>query len=221
MYDDRASQQPSGTILNGICVVGHGRSHSRKKRRFAVMEEPNKEANSEMDWFSSAKIKWFLTRAQGGITQLRFAPNQRYTLYSASRRSDSILSWDLRMLSGNPDYQSIPIHGIKSFTTKSDTNQRIEFDLDETGSTIFVGGRDKCVRIYNVESNKLLGSIDQLDDASNGVSYSSILQTRFLAVATGARRFPTESDLESDEIPCLQDQSVAPGFLRLYRLTGL
>ena len=219
VYDDRTGQQPTGTILNGLCVVGHGRSHSRRKRRF-VVEPATDSIDEETDWLSSAKIKWFLTRAQSGITQMLFASDQQYTLYSASRRSDSILSWDLRMLSANSEYQSHPIRGLASFSTKNDTNQRLEFDLDETGRRIFVGGRDQCVRIYDVQSSKLIGSIQNLDDASNGVSHAKLLQTDKLAVATGARRFPEQNEIDESDDSC-QKCEPAPGFLRLYNLKTL
>ena len=203
VYDHRAQQQPTGTILNGLCVVGHGRSHTRKKRRF-----PSDTVEEDENWLSSAKIKWFLTRAQGGVTQLQFSKEQPYILYSASRRSDSVLSWDLRMLSGNPDHQSNPIRGLGSFATCSDSNQRIEFDMDS--ERLFVGGVDNCVRIYDIASGELKGKIEGLDDVCNGVSCNQ----EQLAVACGARRFPTENELDSDHI----DQSDIPGCLRLYQM---
>ena len=218
VYDDRTGQLPTGTILNGVCVVGHGRSHSKRKRRFiATTEEEGGQSEDHEDWLSTAKIKWFLTRAQGGITQLHFAPEQQYTLYSASRRSDAILSWDLRMLSDNPENQSHPIQGFGSFATKNDTNQRIEFDLDEQGKTIFVGGRDECVRIYDVHSGELLDRISIVGDAANGVSFKQVAQTRMLAVATGSRHFQTDNS-EDDEQNSRTQKVAAPGFLRLYKL---
>jgi WD40 repeat protein len=217
IYDQR-TQLPAGTILSGRCVVGHGKSHSRKKRRIVVDDDNND------DWLQSAKIQWFVTRAQGGITQLQFSSS--YTLYSASRRSDAILMWDLRMLSGDHK-QSDPIRGIGSFSTCSDTNQRLEFDCDD--ETMYVGGRDKCVRIYDIASGKQTGAIDNLEDASNGVSYMA--QTKLLAVATGSRRFPTESELdnsddseldnselENSELDNIEVEQGVPGCLRLYSL---
>lgn len=223
IYDYRTGQQPSATILNGVSVVGHGRASSRKKRHFASMENPTNEGGEEKEdenWFSAAKVKWFQARAQGGITQLKFAPNDEYILYSASRHSNAIISWDLRMLSGNPDYQSNPIRGIGSFETDSDTNQRLEFDLDDTGERLFVGGRDKCVRIYDVSSGDLKHTIDGLDDAANGVSFCShaSAKTSYLAVATGSRRFPSEEDLDSDNESVHPASEQPPGFLSLYRI---
>jgi WD40 repeat protein len=216
VYDERTGQLPTGTILSGICVVGHGRSHSKRKRRFEPPVEGSDaegDNNDQLGWLSSAKVKWFLTRAQGGITQMRFAPNQQYTLFSSSRRSDAILAWDLRMLSGNPDCQSHPVRGFASFETRNATNQRLEFDLDR--QTLFVGGCDKCVRIYNTETNKRIGFIKDLD-VCNGISYTMLGQTGLLAIATGARRFP-EEDNDGDSF----DLCRPPGFIRLFKLTGL
>ena len=128
------------------------------------------------------------------------------------------------MLSGNPDYQSNPVRGLASFETKSETNQRLEFDIDSsTGQTLYVGGQDKCVRIYCISSGKLIGLIDCLDDAVNGVSYFYNESTgrSFLAVATGSRRFLSEADLDADDIPTItDDDQPPPGYLRLYSLSN-
>jgi len=216
VYDDRMGQQPSGTVLNGLAVVGHGRNSARKKRHFASIQDED----GEERWLSAAKIKWFQSRAQGGVTQLLL--DRDYILYSASRRSDAIICWDLRMLSGNPHYQSNPVRGLGSYKTDSNTNQRLEFDLDETGQTLYVGGRDKCVRIYDVKSGDLNGSIDHLDDVANGLSYTynSSLNRGLLAVATGSRRFPFEEDLDLDAMPG-PSQNMFPGYLRLYEMTEM
>jgi len=123
----------------------------------------------------------------------------------------------LRMVSGNEDYKSFPIRGIASCATSSDTNQRIEFDFDEHGRRLFVGGLDRCVRTYDVQSGKLLGKLEGLDDVANGVSYTLSGNVGLLAVATGARRFPEESDEDDDN----DDRTIAtnePGSIELYKL---
>jgi WD40 repeat protein len=247
MYDDRAGQQPSGTILNGVCIVGHGKNHVRKKRRFAGMESDAAEhaiensnnattASSSSDgWLGQAKSKWFHTRAQGGVTQVQFSPVQDYILYSASRRSGAVLCWDLRMLSDNAEYKSnCPIQGIGSFATCNDTNQRLEFDLDDTGERLYIGGVDCRVRIYETKSGDAKGEIANLQDAANGVSFCKQQQDfmngkRLMAVATGSRRFPLqEGDFNRDDnkntddvIPSLAPlvPDPAPGYLRLFELT--
>jgi WD40 repeat protein len=154
IYDDRAGQQPSGTILHGVCIVGHGKNHARKKRRFADHDgavaaaaaasdakdnnnDTTTASNNIDGWLGEATSKWFHTRTHGGVTQVQFSPAQDYILYNASRRSGAVLCWDLRMLSDNPEYQSnCPIQGIGSFATCNYTNQRLEFDLDDAGEHV-------------------------------------------------------------------------------------
>ena len=221
VYDDRAGHFSDHTVLNGLCVVGHGRSHSRKKRRFVHAEDPTNSALAESllgdAFIHQAKAKWFQTRTQGGVTQLKFAPNQEYILYSASRRSDSILVWDLRMMSSNANESSSPIRGIGSFQTSLDTNQRLEFDLSEDGSHLFAGGLDQCVRVYETKTGKLVQKLSDLDDAANGVSFTCLSnQACYLAVATGSRRFPKDDDNDDDGET--QKDATPPGLLRLYKL---
>jgi WD40 repeat protein len=213
LYDDRVmSAAEVGTILQGVCVVGHGKGHASKKRRF-VDTMQQEEENSYKDLFSSAKVKWFQKRAQGGVTQLKFSPQSSHYLYSSSRRSDAVLCWDIRIMTSNMDQVTRPICGFKSYPSDNDTNQRLEFDLDAFGDQLFVGGRDKCVRIYDAMSGVLKGRIVGLQDAANGVSYNS--HHDLLAVAVGARQFPSESDYDTEEAT---ETTSIRGYLELYKL---
>eukprot|EP00521_Asterionellopsis_glacialis_P015655 CAMPEP_0195295812 /NCGR_PEP_ID=MMETSP0707-20130614/18113_1 /TAXON_ID=33640 /ORGANISM="Asterionellopsis glacialis, Strain CCMP134" /LENGTH=445 /DNA_ID=CAMNT_0040357133 /DNA_START=264 /DNA_END=1601 /DNA_ORIENTATION=- len=223
LYDDRVSSShtPTTTILNGLCIVGHGRSHSRKKRRFVAISNDGDQDNEETEnLFSKAKVQWFQNRARGGVTQMRFSPSEEYILYSSSRRSDAVLGWDVRMVSGNEDYASCPVRGFTSFATDNNTNQRIEFDFDETGKRLFVGGRDNCVRVYNVKGGELVGKIDSLGDVANGVSYKydARLNSGMLAVAVGSRQFAGDDENgeqeELSKLSTMKDQ----GTLDLYRV---
>lgn len=222
LYDQR-TEQPSGTILSGLCVVGHGRSYARKKRRFVEGpggEEAGEDNDSTSQWLSNAKLKWFIKRAQGGITQLKFAPNQPHILYSSSRRSDVILSWDLRMLTGQSN--SDTICGLGSFATCADTNQRLQFDLDSSGEGLFAAGKDNCLRVYDVASGKQTSILEDLNDCCNGVScfaQSDKGNSLLVAVTTGAYHFPTEEDLENnDRVFASQDRLTGAGSLCLYNL---
>ena len=222
IYDLRTGQ-PSGTILEGLCVVGHGKGHCRKKRRFMATEEKlitdGVEDDGELEnenWFTAAKGKWFQLKAQGGVTQLQFASTQEFMLYSASRRSNAIIAWDLRMLSGLVEHQSHPIRGFASYETFNDTNQRLEFDMDE--EILYVGGQDRCVRLYDMSSGKCRNRIMDLDDCVNGVSHTALHGRSLLAVATGARRFPSHDEpCDSTILPVAAMDP--PGYLRLYDIT--
>ena len=221
VYDDRLPNAVGTVLHGGVCVVGHGKGHSRKKRRFVEMDEGETSEGAVGNIFSAAKVRWFQTRAQGGVTQLSFPPSNEYMLYSASRRSNAVLCWDLRMVSGNEDYASCPIRGVSSFATNSNTNQRLEFDFDEDGRRIFVGGVDNCVRIYNVQSGKQLGLVDGLDDAANGVSYTynAASKSGLLAVAVGARRFQDDTDDEEEGgVRSTSLEMNAPGAVEIYRI---
>lgn len=199
IYDDR---QPNGgaagTVLNGgMPVVGHGKSFARKKRRFVDMSQyddsDNEGDNDDVDIFSAAKVGWYQARARSGITQLMWSRGSQndYLLYSASRRSDAVLAWDMRMLSGDATH---PIRGIAAYSRDSDTNQRLEFDIDDDGKRLFVASQDRSVKVFDTSSGELLNSIDGFRDAVNGISYSNINGRELLAVATGARRFEDNDD---------------------------
>jgi WD40 repeat protein len=232
VYDCR-QERPSGSILSnsGICVVGHGRNHGRKKRRFSAVENRNHHeadgveptnGDGEEDassWLTSAKIKWYHSRVQGGVTQLLFSPRE-YFLLSTSRRSDAVLMWDLRMMSDDPEHRSRPVAGYASYATKNDTNQRLQFDLDDSGDSLFVGGVDGRVRAYATATGELMGIIGGRDaQPANGVSLTRTGSRRLLAVSSGARKFPTEEELELDRLP-LDDCGLgsSPGFLTMYEL---
>jgi len=229
MYDFRQGcQQPAGTIWNGSCIVGHGKNHHSKKRKFHF-ESANEnnmaedETISGGDMFSAAESKWYSRRVQRGITQLEF--DAQGLLYSASRNSDAVLVWDVRMLSGHDDLEHLPVRGYASYAANMQTNQRMEFALDSVSSRLWVGGCDDGnVSVYDTASESSRSGSGKpvqtltvtscgLGDAVNGLSYHSGYD--MLAVATGSRRFPPEGAYDED------DNSVAsncpPGSLQLYK----
>lgn len=203
LYDQR-TMGTVGTILNGVCVVGHGKSHSKKKRRFATIDDNDN--NFDGDLFSSAKIRWFQSRAQGGVTQLKFGDNG--TLFSASRRSDAVLAWDIRMMTSLES--SRPICGIQSYPADHDTNQRLQFDFDTHGR-LLVGGRDNCVRIYHIPTGTLVDTISGLHSAVNGVSCHG----DFVALSVGSRVFPDDEFYNTDDNDDMA-KPVVRGTLELY-----
>jgi len=246
IYDNRMSSntKPAGTIVlhGGLCVVGHGRAFSRKKRRFASVDDADQSQDIEENLFSTARVNWFQSRARGGVTQLMWArptSNNPYVLYSASRRSNAVLSWDVRALSGqdlNGDGRKCgstrPICGLQSYARDGDTNQRLGFDLDSTGNRIFVGcgDRESLVKVYDVRNGQINFELELFDScgkkkhAVNGVSYFEsphlMGNDGLLAVAVGSRHFNDPEYDEADET-CLQEgitrpSHCMPGYLRLY-----
>jgi hypothetical protein len=249
LYDERCYQgaDEAATItISGNCVVGHGRSHGRKRKHYASQnatenkkhnnhksskkrvnndndnregEEEEEEDNADVLDFFMAKIKWYQSRARGGVTQLEFTHD--HLLYSASRRSNAILAWDLRRLSS----LSSRCPGVASFETDNDTNQRLEFAIHPSSPTVgggvgagasqlWIGGRDGCVRVYDCQSQKLAGIITRSNydsgggmdgsggcGAVNGVSLTDSSTNNnnglLLALAVGSRSFPTEQDWSS------------------------
>ena len=245
MYDDRMATDtnPAGTIVlhGGLAVVGHGKKFARK-RRFEHTDNDIVEEGGE-NLFSSARVNWFQSRARGGITQLTWAPptsNNPYVLYSASRRSNAVLSWDVRALSGldldgntgnsrkRSGGGSRTICGLQSYARDGDTNQRLEFDLDTNGNRMFVGSgsSEGVVKVYNISTGKLDDELKVVyggGDAVNGVSYIPHPFGKndgdgLLAVAVGSRHF-CEEDLSDNESEREAVSPRNPGFLQMYDIT--
>jgi hypothetical protein len=260
IYDDR-TYVPCGTIVlhGGLAVVGHGRAFARKRRRGGRGEGDaaadvgdddyddvgiEREDNDDNPPLASARVDWFHSRARGGVTQLAWAPcasSNPHVLFSASRHSDAVLSWDVRVMSGLDDgggdrggrRSRSFCGGLRSYSRgngNNSTNQRLEFELDDVGRRMFVGSNDEgLVRIYDVSSGKLEGTLDAYADdaivsdagdggggvigkrdAVNGLSYFPNVYgggetgracEGLLAVAIGSRRFgDVHSDVDDDDI---------------------
>ena len=252
LYDTRCykagdvSTIMTAATISGTCVVGHGKSHGRKRKHFRL-EETNGDGGGDENGddilfnFSAAKIKWYQNRARGGVTQLQFSPND-HLLYSASRRSDAVLAWDIRKLS-SLETSPLSVHcpGIASYKTDSDTNQRLEFTFCQQNNKqqLWIGGRDACVRVYDCQSQRLIETIDiaterQGNDgnAVNGVSLfqpSNTQSKALMAVSVGSRTFPTEQDYcsstddDDDDIKMRITPAAAspgPGGLQMYEVSS-
>ena len=245
IYDHRTCQEanPVGTVMHGgLCVVGHGKSFARKKRRFdqsileqtptlvpqEITDSPDHEPFNDA-MFAKAKVSWFQSRTRTGVTQLTWAnpsSNSEFLLYSSSRRSDSVLAWDLRMLTGNPSH---PIQGILAFPRNGETtNQKLQFDLHTNPHTqeeeLITASQDQGVLIYSAQTGQLRHTVDGFDDVVNGVSTVTKNHTSLLAVAVGGRRFPNHFLLEEEKEKEEDDDEsshVSPGYLELYNLSQL
>lgn len=209
LYDSRAQSTPvSQIIVSGTCVVGHGKSHSRKRKHYCHHGGEGGCGSSDGDgaagnFFASAKVKWFQSRARRGVTQLEFSEEGASSyMYSLSRRSDAVIQWDLRKLSQRQPSSRRP-PGIASFETTNDTNQRLEFALHK--DHLFVGGQDNCVRVYDCGNPNEAGAVamlnnnDYFDDSVNGLSVTSFAGKTIMASATGSRHFSTQSDYDDDD----------------------
>lgn len=227
LYDVR---QPPSQVLIGLSLVGHGKNSVKRKRRFWVSGDQSNSNNDTAndEWISTAKWQWLVQKTQTGVTHLQF--DDDYTLFSASRRSNVVLAWDLRMFRPLDEEETAvtttTTGGLHSFSTMNDTNQRLGFDFDGGNSTLFLGGQDFTVRMYNAQNGQSKGNIrlrttnSQPADATqscavNGVSYHKMKNgTRWLAIATGERWFPVEQDYGDD--PSLN--VARPGSLQLHEL---
>lgn len=219
LYDVR---QPPSQVLVGLSLVGHGKHSVKRKRRFWVTSTgTNSESPEDEEWISTAKWQWLVQKTQTGVTHLQF--DHDYTLFSASRRSNVVLAWDLRMfrpLEDDENTTTTSSGGLQSFATVNATNQRLGLDFDAENNTLFVGGQDATVRLYNAQNGQSKGNLHLFNSADtvlscavNGVSYYKMKNgTRWLAISTGERHFPVDYD---DAPP---SDATRPGRVQLHQL---
>ncbi|XP_012257686.2 telomerase Cajal body protein 1 isoform X1 [Athalia rosae] len=123
-----------------------------------------------------------------GVTQIEFSPCGM-KLYSAVRRNNEMLCWDLR----NPGTVLYSIQG-----RQADTNQRIQFSISSDGKDLVSGATDGTVAVWHllqtVEHGDDLHSkyrIKLSNDCINGVSLHRSLP--IMATSSG-QRICTEED---------------------------
>ena len=206
LYDLRTQSAPvSEIIVDGTCIVGHGKAHGRKRKHFV---DPNEDDTAQ--FFSAAKVQWYQSRVRGGVTQVEFSQDGCF-LFTTSRRSNAVLQWDLRRLSSSSSF----CPGIASYATCNETNQRLGFELLE--KHLWIGGQDKCIRIYNTTDASLVDVMDGFDDAVNGISLQTVGNRKLVATAVGSRRFPSEQDWDQ-EYPEQAIDETPGGWLCLYEV---
>lgn len=116
-----------------------------------------------------------------GVTQIEFS-SCGTKLFSAVRRSNEFLCWDLR----NPGTVLNSLQG-----RQSDTNQRIQFNVSFDGKQIISGGTDGYIAVWelpqdiNYEDLKVSHKIKLSNDCINGVNLHKSLPV--LATSTGQR----------------------------------
>lgn len=132
----------------------------------------------------------------GGITHLKFSPDGS-KLYSGGRKDAEILCWDVRNM------------GKILFSALRDvkTNQRIYFDLSQSGRYLVSGNNDGTVAFWDtlssfeeINGDVFLRPCSQFvahDDCVNGVSFNC--QYDMIATASGQRHFRNFDKSDSDD----------------------
>ncbi|KAJ3030423.1 Telomerase Cajal body protein 1 [Rhizophlyctis rosea] len=82
----------------------------------------------------------------GGVTQTQFSSDGKY-LYTASRRSNAIQSWDIRNTG----------EVLFEVERKGDTNQRLAFDVESGGRWLVSGDTDGYVTVHDVREQTAEG----------------------------------------------------------------
>jgi len=76
-----------------------------------------------------------------------------------------------------------------------DTNQRIGFDIDQSGRYLATGSTERRALVYDIESQALVGSLEDQPDAVGSVCFHP--HAALMAVCTGQRHFGLDADAGS------------------------
>ncbi|GJQ12609.1 hypothetical protein GpartN1_g4400.t1 [Galdieria partita] len=116
----------------------------------------------------------------GGVTMVRFVPGSSTLLLAGARKDDDIVVWDIR--NTNKVLYRLP--------RKSETNQRICFDIDNSGKFVCSGATDGMIRLWSLQSGRLLMSWYASRWSVSSVSWNPCFS--FLASCSGQRCFPVD-----------------------------
>ncbi|KAL2715630.1 telomerase Cajal body protein 1, partial [Vespula squamosa] len=126
-------------------------------------------------------------KTANGVTQVEFSPCGT-KLYSAVRRNNEFLCWDLR----NP---GVLLYSFQK--RQADTNQKIQFDITNNGHHVISGGTDGKIVIWELfETENYKEDVNPKcefkvsEDCVNGVSVHKNLP--IIATSSGQRIYDTE-----------------------------
>lgn len=82
------------------------------------------------------------------------------------------------------------MQALSKFKRRADTNQRISFDVDPSGTYLVTGSVDRRALVYKVATQELVTSLEDQADAVNAVSFHPYAP--LLGLCTGQRHFDTD-----------------------------
>ena len=126
------------------------------------------------------------------VTQVKSSPCGT-RLYAAGRNSNAIDCFDLRM----------PNQPLWTVQRLSNTNQRIAFDIDYTGSLLMSGSVDGSLKLWNLclQATPVAVSISGMESYEHdGINCAQFhpYGPNYFAVTTGQRRILPDLDYDSD-----------------------
>jgi WD40 repeat protein len=137
------------------------------------------------------RIESFDNVHQGGLTSLKFMPDNQHQLVSAARKCNTIKCWDLRSMTK-------PIWSVNRACT---TNQRIQFDISSNGKTLMSGSTDGKLHFWSLSPHHAepvpVKSIEAHRSASNAVSLHPFAP--ICASGSGQRVFPSVAESDSED----------------------
>lgn len=229
LYDDRLSSGVVANCNNAIilksktCIVGHGKRFTRKRPRDSqinILSSSSDDETKNEDFLSNAKKSYFCNQSKTGLTQISWSDsnNNGQLLFTSSRKSNAVLSWDVRNL----------CTPVRAYSRDGQTNQTLEFDIlnstKQEKQLLFLGSQDKSIKIYDTtsataQSTKQIDTIDgPFCDAVNGVSVKELYDGSFMvAVATGARRWNCDFNTAEDDDVKEKKEKLPTGTLELYK----
>lgn len=84
-----------------------------------------------------------------------------------------------------------------------ESNQRIGFDIDQSGRYLATGSTERRALVYDIERQALVGSLEDQPDAVGSVCFHP--HAALMAVCTGQRHFDLDTDAGSDSEASVQD----------------